>query len=134
MQQKNEKLLYIFLQAIDLAKQLTKDHKLINYNICPLNIMITEHFKLKLVDFSLVDFHTVHHDDQSSQTSHNSEQTIDHISKVLQLPIIMRSQFKAEINRLKETLASLQMNNVNLSTPEEIDQLGLVPGTQLINQ
>ena len=26
------------------------------------------------------------------------------------------------------------MNNVNLSTPEEIDQLGLVPGTQVINQ
>ena len=133
MQQKNEKLLYIFLQAIDLAKQLTKDHKLINYNICPLNIMVTEHFKLKLVDFSLIDFSSVHHDDKSSVTSHSSEQTLDMISQKLQLPIIRRSQFKVEINRLKETLSSLQMNNVNLSTPEEIEQLGLVPGTQLIN-
>lgn len=133
MQQKNEKLLYIFLQAIDLAKQLTKDHKLINYNICPLNIMVTEHFKLKLVDFSLIDFSSVHHDDKSSVTSHSSEQTLDMISQKLQLPIIRRSQFKAEINRLKETLSSLQMNNVILSTPEEIEQLGLVPGTQLIN-
>ena len=83
MQQKNEKLLYIFLQAIDLAKQLTKDHKLINYNICPLNIMVTEHFKLKLVDYSLVDFSAVHHDDQSSITSHSSEQTVEQFSQKL---------------------------------------------------
>ena len=95
--------------------------------------MVTEHFKLKLVDFSLIDFSSVHHDDKSSVTSHSSEQTLDMISQKLQLPIIRRSQFKAEINRLKETLSSLQMNNVILSTPEEIEQLGLVPGTQLIN-
>jgi hypothetical protein len=54
-----------------MAKQLTKDLKLINYNICPLNLVITEHFKLKLVDFSLVDFASVQHDDQSSITSHS---------------------------------------------------------------
>ena len=58
-----------------MQKQLTKDHKLINYNINPLNLIITEHFKLKLVDFSLVDFCTVSHDDQSSINSKSSDQT-----------------------------------------------------------
>jgi hypothetical protein len=37
----NEKLVYIFMQAIDMIKQLNNDFKLINYNICPLNLIIT---------------------------------------------------------------------------------------------
>lgn len=80
MKQKSEKLLYLFLQAIDMVKQLTRDHKLINYNINPLNLIITEHFKLKLVDFSLVDFCTISHDDHSSINSRSSDQTSKELS------------------------------------------------------
>lgn len=70
---RDEKLLYIFLQAIDLIKKLTKDYKIINYNINPLNLIVTEHYELKLVDFSLVDFCEINHNENSS----NSNQTLE---------------------------------------------------------
>lgn len=70
---RDEKLLYIFLQAVDMVKKLTKDQKLINYNICPLNLVVTEHYELKLVDFSMVDFCEISHNDHST----NSNQTLD---------------------------------------------------------
>ena len=62
------------MQAIDMIKQLTKDHKLLNYNICPLNLVITEHFKLKMVDFSLVDFCTISHEDKSESVNSRSSE------------------------------------------------------------
>lgn len=70
---RDEKLLYIFLQAIDMIKKLTKDQKLINYNISPLNIVVTEHYELKLVDFSMVEFCEISHNDAST----NSNQTLE---------------------------------------------------------
>lgn len=60
------------MQAIDMIKQLNNDFKLINYNICPLNLIITEQFELKIQDFSIVDFI---HPQQFENTSTNSEQT-----------------------------------------------------------
>lgn len=52
---KNEKLLYLLYQAIDLSKKLVKEHGVINYNIASLNLIVTENWELKLVDYSTVD-------------------------------------------------------------------------------
>jgi hypothetical protein len=78
---------------------LTIDEKIINYNICPLNLVINEYFQLKLVDLSLVDFFTVSHYDDSSidLKKENSELQIP-----AQTPIIMRAKFITEINVFKE--------------------------------
>lgn len=52
---KNEKLLYLLYQAIDLAKKLVKDFGIINYNISSLNLIVTENWELRLVDYSTID-------------------------------------------------------------------------------
>lgn len=56
-----------------MIKKLTKDQKLINYNLSPLNLVVTEHYELKLVDFSMVEFCEISHND----TSTNSNQTLE---------------------------------------------------------
>ena len=106
---RDEKLLYIFLQAVDMIKKLTKDQKLINYNICPLNLVVTEHYELKLVDFSMVDFCEISHNDHST----NSNQTLDFQGQIeadgeklsSSQVTILRSQFKSEIKRVSDLLA-----------------------------
>ena len=42
-------------QAIDLAKKLVKDFGIINYNISSLNLIVTENWELRLVDYSTID-------------------------------------------------------------------------------
>ena len=87
----NEKLLYVMLQAVDLIKKVTKDYKLMNYYICPLNLMITEHYELRLLNFSLIDFQTIAM--TNSEKSYNGKGTM------------IRSQFKGEIKRVQDLLA-----------------------------
>jgi hypothetical protein len=86
MQNKNEKILYLLYQAIDLAKKLTCECQVLNYNIHPLNLIITDHWQLKLIDFSTVDM--VH------PLSHSMRRnTIE--SDTAEPEVQMRSQFKA---------------------------------------
>lgn len=56
-----------------MMKQLSKDHGLINYLISPISVLISENFKLRIVDFSVVDFYT---EDNGGEDSDASEQTI----------------------------------------------------------
>ena len=87
------------MQAVDLVKKLTIEEKIINYNICPLNLIIDEYFQLKLVDLSLVDFYTVsHYDDSSIDLKKESSE----LQIPAQTPIIMRAKFITEINMFKE--------------------------------
>lgn len=44
---------------------------MINYNINPLNLVVTEHYELKLVDFSLIDFSEINHNEDSSNSNSN---------------------------------------------------------------
>ena len=62
-----------------------------NYYICPLNLMLTEHYELKLLNFSLIDFQAV---------SLNASQTGDSNNGTM-----LRSQFKSEIKRVQDLLA-----------------------------
>lgn len=53
---KEEKILYLFLQAINIIEKLTVEFGIINYNISPLNLTITNSWTLILTDFSVIDF------------------------------------------------------------------------------
>lgn len=59
-----------------MIKKLTRDHKLINYYVSPANILVTENFEVRLVDFSLVDFYQESHNEFSTNSG-NTEQFID---------------------------------------------------------
>lgn len=80
IQNKNEKLLYLLYQTLDMLKSLTQDHKIINYNISPINLIINDHWRLKLMDFSTVDIL----DDELPEEESKE----------------MRSQFKKEIKQM----------------------------------
>ena len=55
IENKNEKVIYLLFQAIEMAKQLTTGAQILNYNIHPVNLIITDQWQLKLIDFSTVD-------------------------------------------------------------------------------